>query len=327
MRTISINFLLNWRATPYHAPLFPAQSKGYFAAQGLKVAITEPNDPSDVTELIGTGRADLGFKAMIHTVAAKARGYPIKSIGSLLDEPYTGIVYLEGSGITNDFHSLRGKRIGYVGEFGRVQIDDLATRFGVGPNEYTTVRCGMNISKAIQRGEIDAGIGLENVQMAEMADWLVMQGRPTSSVKMMRLDELANLGCCCFCTILYIGNEAFLSSQPETVRKFMAACQQATRYVVEEPERAFADLCTALPHLSTRLNLEIFQRSLPYFSHSLHNVERDWVKVVAYSKRLGILDEKFVPNYTNDYLEEGAGEAKHSQTSDTVDGRRVICLG
>lgn len=79
----------------------------------------------------------MGFKAMIHTLAvgtlvfrenmtvtksnqAKARGFPVTSIGSLLDEPFTGVVYLKNSGITTDFRSLKGKRIGYVGEFGKV---------------------------------------------------------------------------------------------------------------------------------------------------------------------------------------------------------------
>ena len=61
----------------------------------------------------------MGFKAMIHTLAAKARGFPVTSIGSLLDEPFTGVVYLKDSGISTDFHSLKGKKIGYVGEFGK----------------------------------------------------------------------------------------------------------------------------------------------------------------------------------------------------------------
>jgi pyrimidine precursor biosynthesis enzyme len=51
---------------------------------------------------------------------AKARNFPVTSIGSLLDEPFTGVVYLKSSGITEDFRSLKGKRIGYVGEFGKV---------------------------------------------------------------------------------------------------------------------------------------------------------------------------------------------------------------
>jgi hypothetical protein len=33
----------------------------------------------------------------------------------------------------------------------------LTQHFGLTPNDYTAVRCGMNVSKAIKKGEIDAG--------------------------------------------------------------------------------------------------------------------------------------------------------------------------
>lgn len=37
------------------------------------------------------------YKALIHTLAGKARGFPIKSIGSLVNEPFTGLLYLKVS--------------------------------------------------------------------------------------------------------------------------------------------------------------------------------------------------------------------------------------
>ena len=74
----------------------------------------------------------------------------------------------------------------------------------------------MNVTKAIIRGEIDAGIGLENVQMVELAEWLAEQGRPVRDVQMLRIDQLAELGCCCFCSILYIANDAFLAAATQT---------------------------------------------------------------------------------------------------------------
>ncbi|KAI6085038.1 NMT1 protein [Hypoxylon rubiginosum] len=316
MSTDKITFLTNWHATPYHAPLYLAQAKGYFKDEGIKVALLEPNDPSDVTEIIGTGKVDLGFKAMIHTLAAKARNFPVLSIGSLLDEPFTGVVYLKESGITPDFTTLKGKRIGYVGEFGKIQIDELTSHYGMTPADYTAVRCGMNVSKAIIKGEIDAGIGLENVQMVELEEWLAAQGRPKSDVQMLRIDELAELGCCCFCTILYIGNEQFLSEHPEKVRAFMRAVKRATDFVLAEPARAYAEYVEFKPVMGTDLNRKIFERSFAYFSRDLQNVQRDWAKVTRYGKRLGVLDESFAPNYTNAFLSWDLGGESADPTGD-----------
>ncbi|TPX11071.1 uncharacterized protein E0L32_007932 [Thyridium curvatum] len=323
MSTDKITFLTNWHATAYHAPLYLAQAKGYFKDEGIKVALLEPNDPSDVTEVIGSGKVDLGFKAMIHTLAAKARGFPVTSIGSLLDEPFTGVVYLKDSGITTDFRSLKGKRIGYVGEFGKIQIDELTSHYGMQPGDYTAVRCGMNVSKAIINGDIDAGIGLENVQMVELEEWLAAQGRPRSDVQMLRIDELAELGCCCFCTILYIGNDAFVRQNPDKVRAFMRAVKRATDFVLAEPAAAWAEFVDAKPVLATELNRKMFERSFAYFSKDLKNVRRDWDKVTRYGKRLGVLGEGFEPNYTNEFLEW----ALEADAADPVgDQKRMVQL-
>ncbi|KAI9817133.1 MAG: glycylpeptide N-tetradecanoyltransferase [Pycnora praestabilis] len=323
MSTDKITFLTNWHATPYHAPVYLAQSKGYFKDEGIKVALLEPNDPSDVTEIIGSGKVDLGFKAMIHTLAAKARNFPILSIGSLLDEPFTGVVYLKDSGITTDFRSLKGKKIGYVGEFGKIQIDELTKYYGMTPDEYTAVRCGMNVSKAIIKGEIDAGIGLENVQMVELEEWLAGQGRPKNDVQMLRIDELAELGCCCFCSILYIGNETFLAENPEKVSKFMRAVKKATDYVITQPSQAYLDYVDVKPMMGTPLNKKIFERSYAYFSKDLKNVQRDWQKVTKYGKRLGVLDMDFEPNYTNSFL---SWNLEGESADPTGDQKRMVQL-
>ncbi len=191
------------------------------------------------------------------------------------------------------------------------------------PSDYTAVRCGMNVSKAIINREIDAGIGLENVQMVELEEWLAGQGRPKDDVQMLRIDELAELGCCCFCSILYIGkyhvplvfisrlitaqlmpgNEKFLSEHPEKVAAFMRAVKRATDYVLSAPVQAYADYIEIKPIMGTSVNRKIFERSYAYFSKDLKNVARDWEKVTKYGKRLGVLEESFVPNYTNKFLD------------------------
>lgn len=169
-------------------------------------------------------------------------------------------------------------------------------------DDYTAVRCGMNITKAIIRGEIEAGVGLENVQMVELEEWLASQNRPRSDVQMLRIDQLAELGCCCFCSILYIANDAFLAASKDKVVAFMRAIKRATEFVLAEPARAYEEYIDIKPTMGSPVNRKIFERSFAYFSRDLKNVRRDWEKVTCYGKRLGILSESFVANYTNDYL-------------------------
>jgi pyrimidine precursor biosynthesis enzyme len=181
----------------------------------------------------------------------------------------------------------------------------------------------MNVSKAITTGAIDAGIGLENVQMVELEEWLAAQGRPRTDVQMLRIDELAELGCCCFCTILYIGNERFISENPDKVRAFMRAVKKATDFVLADPHAAWKEYVDFKPVMGTQLNWKIFERSYAYFSKDLKNVDRDWAKVTKYGQRLGVLSDDFVPNYTNEYL----GWALEPESEDpTGDQKRMVEL-
>jgi len=288
--------LLNWFANPYHAPLFVAKEKGFYEEEGLKLALLEPSDPSDVTEIIGTGSIDIGLKAMIHTVAAKTKGFPIISCGTLLDEPPTGLLALKSSGIKS-FEDIVNKKIGYIGEFGKKIIDNLASLAGLLPESYQTVRVGMNVADAIRRGIIDAGIGFINFQKVELEE-------TCGETLLLRLDQLAGLGCCCFCSVQFICREDFAETHPEIVKGFLRATLRGASLTTESPEEAYEILCTSKPHLRTPMYYKIFTRTLPFFSRTLLNIERDWKKVVKYGYHLGIVDETTDVQsfYSNEYL-------------------------
>jgi ABC-type nitrate/sulfonate/bicarbonate transport system substrate-binding protein len=298
MKETRTTLLLNWHANPYHTPIFVAQAAGYYCEEGIQLAILEPNDPSDVTELVGLGRVDLGLKAMIHTLAARARGYPVQSFGTLLDEPPTGLLALKSSGI-NCFHDIIGKKVGYVGEFGKKIIDDLAHLAGIPAGSYEAIRVGMNVTDAICRGIIDTGIGFINFQKVEL-EFLA------GETNMLRLDQLAGLGCCCFCSVLFIARESYLQANTEKISTFMRATQRGLALTLEDPDKAFDLLCQQRPRLRNEMNKTIFIRTLPFFSRTLLNADRDWNKVVRYAQHLEIVPKAFSPHdcYTNQYVPE-----------------------
>ena len=292
-----VTLLLNWYTNPYHAPILVAHQLGFYAQEDIKLAILEPADPSDVTELVGLGTVDFGVKAMIHTVAARAKGYPVTSIGTLLDEPPTGLIALKSSGITS-FQDIVGKRVGYIGEFGKKIIDDLATLAGIDPDSYQTIRIGMNVTDAICRDIIDTGIGFINFQQVELEH---LRGETV----FLRIDQLAGLGCCCFCSVQFIV-PAHTLEQPELIKGFLKATQRGAAFTTERPDEAYELLCQNKPNLRTHLYQTIFTRTLPFFSRALLNIDRDWNKVGRYTKHLNIVDDTFDISqcYTNSFLPE-----------------------
>jgi ABC-type nitrate/sulfonate/bicarbonate transport system substrate-binding protein len=295
MTTTRVPFLLNWYANPYHAPIFVAKELGYFEQEDINLAVLEPTDPSDVTELVGTGRADMGLKAMIHTIAGRVRGFPLKAIGMLLDEPPTGLLYSNKSGNNNinRVQDLKGKKIGYVGEFGKYILDDLLRKNAVNPTDVKTVRVGMKVPDALAAGVIDAGIGLGNCQLIEVENNTMLNNNDSggTAAGFLKFDESLGIHCC-FCSVLYIANERFLKEKPEQARGFMRAIRMATDFTLQKPDQAFDVLCNALPRLrrDEETNHKIFHESMPYLSKDLSTKEKDWYEVKEYMEGLKLLD-------------------------------------
>jgi ABC-type nitrate/sulfonate/bicarbonate transport system substrate-binding protein len=290
MTTARLPFLLNWYANPYHAPIFVAKELGYFEQEDINLAVLEPTDPSDVTELVGTGRADMGLKAMIHTIAGRVRGFPLKAIGMLLDEPPTGLLYYSnkvGAGSINGIQDLKGKRIGYIGEFGKYILDDLLRKNDVNPTDVHTVRVGMKVPDALAAGVIDAGIGLGNCQLIEVENTML---NDCGAAGFLKFDESLGIHCC-FCSVLYIANERFLKEGSEQVQGFMRAIRMATDFTLQKPDQAFEVLCNALPRLrkDEETSRKIFHASLPYFCKGLATKEKDWNEVKEYMESLKLL--------------------------------------
>jgi pyrimidine precursor biosynthesis enzyme len=114
-----------------------------------------------------------------------------------------------------------------------------------------------------------------------------------------------------------------MAENPEKVKKFMKAVKRATDYVLASPEAAYKTYIDIKPQMASAVNRKIFERSYAYFSKDLKNVQRDWEKVTRYGKRLGVLDEDFTPNYTNQFLE---WKLEGDSADPTGDQKRMAAL-
>lgn len=88
---------------------------------------------------------------------------------------------------------------------------------------------------------------------------------------MLRIDELAELGCCCFCSILYIANDNFVHQCPDKVRAFMRAVKRAADDLFNQPQQAWQDFKRFKKSMQGTINDRIFERSFAYMSRDCAN--------------------------------------------------------
>jgi pyrimidine precursor biosynthesis enzyme len=96
----------------------------------------------------------------------------------------------------------------------------------------------------------------------------------------------------------------------------MRAVKRATDAVIADPAGTYEEYVDMKPIMATPVNRKIYERSYAYFSRDLKNVSRDWEKVTRYGKRLGILEDDFESNYTNEFLSWGLDADSTDPTGD-----------
>ncbi len=144
-----------------YLPAIVAQSRGYFADEGLDVQlVSEPAGVNAEDELIaGAIQGVVGFYD--HTVDLQSEGYALESVIQLTRVP--GEVEVAALGTSgSDLASLGGRRFGVtdLGSSTDFLTEYLASRDGLAPGSYrlVSVGAGERFIDALHAGRIDAGM-------------------------------------------------------------------------------------------------------------------------------------------------------------------------
>ena len=71
-----VSVRLDWLADAYHAPLFVAKERGYFAEQGLDVELGNGQGSISTLQVVGGGNGDIGLANLSALAMAASRGVP-----------------------------------------------------------------------------------------------------------------------------------------------------------------------------------------------------------------------------------------------------------
>ena len=101
---------LDWFPEPEHGGLYQALAKGWFKDEGLDVVLIPGGGNVKVTQIVATGRADIGQSATTQVIQARAVGLPICNVAAVFQHMPLCLMVHENSSVKS-YRDLAGRVI------------------------------------------------------------------------------------------------------------------------------------------------------------------------------------------------------------------------
>ncbi|WP_434619614.1 ABC transporter substrate-binding protein [Azospirillum sp. B2RO_4] len=252
-----LSVMLDWFVNPDHAPLVVAQEKGFFKDAGLDVTLTAPADPNDPPKLVAAGGTDIAVSYQPQLILQVDEGLPLVRIGTLVSTPLNSVVVLR-DGPVKTLKDLKGRKVGYsIAGFEDALLGAMLEKEGLSLKDVELVNVNFSLSPSLLSGQVDAVIGaFRNFELNQMA----IENHPGRAFYpeeegVPPYDEL----------ILVARKD---KANDPRFKRFLAAVERATLYILNHPEESQAAFVKGRPELNDELNRRAWADTLPRFSHS-----------------------------------------------------------
>src|SRR5947208_7749637 len=106
----AVSFRLNWYLGGLHVPFYYGKEKGYYAAEGIDLAINEGRGSANTVQVVAAGSDTFGLADSSSVISTAAKGADVKSVMSLLNSTGFAVVSLAETGIRTP-KDLEGKKL------------------------------------------------------------------------------------------------------------------------------------------------------------------------------------------------------------------------
>jgi putative hydroxymethylpyrimidine transport system substrate-binding protein len=279
-----LTVLLDWFVNPDHAPLIIAQDRGIFEAHGLEVELIAPADPNDPPKLVAARQAEIAVSYQPQLHLQVAEGLPLRRIGTLVATPLNSLVVLADSPIQG-IADLEGKKVGFsVGGFEDALLGAMLARHGLGLDAIELVNVNFALSPSLVTGQVDAVIGaFRNFELNQM-DIIDRPGRAfyPEEEGVPAYDEL-----------IYVAHVDNLGDP--RLQRFIEAVEEATHWLMNHPDEAWAIFAAHDPELDDELNRRAWADTLPRLSLSPAGLDHGrYARFAAFLVDQGLI-EKALP--------------------------------
>ncbi len=286
-----LTVMLDWFANPNHGPIIIAQERGYFAEAGLEVEIVPPADAALPPAMVAAGRADIAVAYQPDLHLQVAEGLDLIRVGTLVVTPLN-CVLAKADGPIQSLADLEGRRVGYsVAGVEFALMTAILDPLGLTTDDVEMVDVAFSLTPALLTDQVDAVIGAyRNFELTQMR----LEGVEG------RCFFIEEHGVPTYEELIYVARASAMREDPakrDAVRRFLAATERATFYMINHPEESWEIFRASSPDLDGALNRAAWLDTLPRFA--LRPAAADPARYAAFAAFLldaGLLDE---PQSTN----------------------------
>lgn len=252
-----LTVLLDWYVNPDHAPLVIAKEKGYFAAHGLDVELVPPADPSAPPRLVAAKQAEIAVGYQPQIYMSVSEGLPLVRFGTLVSTPLNSLIVLK-DGPIKSIADLKGKTVGFsVAGTEDAVLYTMMANAGLKPSDITLVNVNFALTPALMAGKVDAVIGgYRNFELTQMK----IEGKEG------RAFFPEEHGVPVFDELIYMTHKDLIADP--RLKRFLAAVEDATIFILNHPEEGWDIFLKANPNLNDELNRTAWTDTLRRFAHA-----------------------------------------------------------
>ena len=221
-----VTLQLNWTHEPEFVGYYIAQSKGFYADEGLKVTILEGGTDGPGWQSLLDGKADFAISSFEEQQKLLAEGRPTVALFTVFQIPPLVMFALQESGIREP-RDMVGKRIGIKNEYWRKIARETLANAGVDPTSVQEVDVKADQMSLLYEDKVDVWMGYAHAEPVEAE----VAGHKVANVYPADFGVGGYEG-------LLLADQETIDRRADTVTRFVRASQKGWVYAIQHPDEA-----------------------------------------------------------------------------------------
>jgi NitT/TauT family transport system substrate-binding protein len=238
-----VTFQLNWMAGGPNAGFAAAVAEGYYKDAGLDVTLVQGNGSGNTAQLVANGRAQLAYADAVAVMQLIAKGAPMKLVSTVYQSNPNAVMSLKKKGIKS-VKDLKGRKVGVPsGSSQTTMLPLLLQANGLKESDINMIDMPVaSMVPALLQEQVDAVLGSIDAY----------QIQAESQGAQLDVYTFAAHGVPTVSTSIFASND-YLKSNPDVVKKFIAASLKGWSFALDHPAEAVKDLKKVFPEVNEKL--------------------------------------------------------------------------